>query len=119
MRLQKITSRVPGPEAIVYDLRRDPFLQASGLPIPRSPTSIWKILRQHGCIAHAPRRKSRPQELRNPGEEVQLDLKDISTVPPDPDGKRVHVIESCHIVDAGTSIWLKRVVRGDFDAETL
>ncbi len=88
--------RVPGPEAILYYLQRDPLLQAGGLRIPHSPTPIWKILRQHGRIALDHRHKPRPHDLREPGEEVQLDLKDISTVPSDPLGKQVHVVESCN-----------------------
>src|SRR5919202_2271071 len=37
--------RVPGPEAILYYLPRDGLLQAAHVRLPRSPTSIWKILR--------------------------------------------------------------------------
>ncbi len=87
--------------------------------LPRSQTPIWKILRQSGCIAQDHRRKPKPLELRQPGEEVQLDLKDASSVPADPDGKRQHVVEVANFVDAGTSIWLHREVGADFDAETL
>jgi hypothetical protein len=65
--------RLPGPEAILSYLSRDPLVQAAGVPLPRSPTTIWKILRSHGCIALDRRRKSRPQDLKDPGEEVQFD----------------------------------------------
>jgi hypothetical protein len=54
-------------------------------------------------------------------EEVQLDFKDVSTVPldlHDPDAKRAHVIETCNFVDAGTSILLDAQVHEDFHAET-
>jgi transposase InsO family protein len=111
--------RVPGPEAILYFVHRDPMLKAAGVRLPRSQTTIWKILRQSGCIAQDPRRKPKPLELRKPGEEVQFDLKDASSVPADPEGKRQHVVEVANFVDAGTSIWLHREVRGDFDAEAL
>lgn len=36
----------------------------------------------------------------------QLDFKDASTVPPDPDGKRQQVVEVLNTVDTGTSILL-------------
>jgi hypothetical protein len=111
--------RVPGPEAILYYIHRDPTLQDAGVRLPRSQTTIWKILRQGGCIEQGHRRKPRPLERREPGEEVQLDLKDASSVPADPEGKRQHVVEIANFVDAGTSIWLHREVRSDFDAETL
>ncbi len=111
--------RVPGPEAILYYLHRDPTLKHAGVRLPRSQTTIWKILRQAGCIEQGRRRKPRPLELREPGEEVQFDLKDASSVPADPEGKRQHVVEIANFVDAGTSIWLHREVGGDFDAEAL
>jgi hypothetical protein len=111
--------RVPGPEAILYYLQHDSSLTHAGVRLPRSQTSIWKILRQAGCIVHDRHRKPKPLELRQPGEEVQFDLKDGSLVPADPEGKRQHVVEVANFVDAGTSIWLYRQVGADFDAETL
>jgi Integrase core domain len=80
---------------------------------------VFKILGQAGYIEQARRRKPKPLELRQPGEEVQFDLKDGSQVPASTEGKRQHVVEIANFVDAGTSIWLQREVRGDFDAETL
>ncbi len=109
--------RVPGPEAILYYLHRDPSLTHADLRLPRSQTPIWKILRQFGCIAEDRRRKPKPLEPRQPGEEVQFDLKDASSVPADPEGKRQHVVEIANFVDAGTSIWLHRQVGAEFDAE--
>ncbi len=111
--------RVPGPEAILYFLHRDPELKQAQVRLPRSQTTIWKILRQAGCITQDRRRKPRPLELRHPGEEVQFDLKDASSVPADPVGKRQHVVEIANFVDAGTSIWLQQQVGAQFDAETL
>jgi transposase InsO family protein len=111
--------RVPGPEAILYYLQRDPMLKQAGVRLPRSQTTIWRILRQAGCIQQDRRRKPRLLELRQPGEEVQFDLKDESLVPADPKGKQAHVVEVANFVDAGTSIWLHHQVRSDFDAEAL
>jgi hypothetical protein len=91
--------RVPGPEAILYYLHSDSVLKAAGLRLPRSQTSIWKILRQFGCIEKDRRRKPKPLEPRQPGEEVQFDLKDASSVPADPEGKRQHVVEIANFVD--------------------
>jgi len=111
--------RAPGPETILYYLHRDPTLQHAGVRLPHSQTTIWKILRQAGYIEEHRRRKPKSLELRQPGEEIQFDLKDASSVPADPMGKRQHVVEIANFVDAGTSIWLHREVRGDFDAEAL
>src|SRR5215472_455539 len=58
--------RVPGPEAILYYVHRDPALQRAGVRLPRSQTTIWKILCQAGYIEKDRRRKPRPLELRQP-----------------------------------------------------
>jgi len=49
----------------------------------------------------------------------QLDFKDVSSVPADPEGKRQHVVEVLDTVDAGTSILVGAQVRPDFTAETV
>jgi hypothetical protein len=110
--------RVPGPKALLYSLPRDAELQALGAPLPRSTKTIWKILRQQGCILDEPIRRHNPLEPREPLEEVQLDFKDASTVPADPEGKQQHVVEVLNFVDAGTSILLKAQAHQDFHAET-
>jgi hypothetical protein len=74
--------RVPGPEAILYYLHRDPALQQVGVRLPRSQTTIWKVLRQAGCIVQDRRRKPKPLELRQPGEEVQFDWQPMPAVSP-------------------------------------
>jgi hypothetical protein len=113
--------RVPGPKALLYYLPR----HAEGLPqgahLPRSTRTIWKILRTNDRIQGEHRRKPQPLDPREPLEEVQMDLKDASTVPADPtgEGKRQHVVEICNFVDAGTSTWLFAPVHQDFHAETL
>ena len=59
--------RVPGPEAILYYLHRDPAFKQAGARLPRSQTTIWKILRQAGCIEQDHRRKPKALELRQKG----------------------------------------------------
>jgi hypothetical protein len=110
--------RVPGPKALLYYLPRDPELQALGAPLPRSTRTIWKILRQQGCILDEPIRRHKPREPREPLEEVQIDFKDASTVPADPEGKQQHVVEVLNFMDAGTSILLNAQAHQDFHAET-
>jgi hypothetical protein len=65
--------RVPGPKALHNSLPRDAELQALGAPLPRSTRTIWKILRQQGCILDEPTRHRKRRELREPREEVQMD----------------------------------------------
>ena len=47
----------------------------------------------------------------------QVDFKDVSSVPADPQGKHQHVVETLNVVDSGTSILLDAQVREDFTAE--
>ncbi len=110
--------RIPGPKTIRYYLEQDPELQAQGLRLPRSTRTIWHILRQHGRIALPQRRDHQPIPRPAPLSEWQLDFKDVSTVPADPQGKRAHVVEVLDTVDSGTSILLHAEVRPDFTAAT-
>ena len=78
--------RTPGPRAILYYLHRDPDLQTQGISPPRSTRTIWKILRTLGYILDPPERTHKPSEPREPLQEVQMDFKDATTVPADPEG---------------------------------
>jgi transposase InsO family protein len=110
--------RVPGPRAILSFLHRDPALAAAGVPLPRSTATVWAILRRHGRIA---RRRPRPHEPLDPPPPLtswQLDFKDVTTVPGDPEGKRGHAVEALNCVDCGTSLLVWTQVRADFTEET-
>jgi len=65
--------RVPGPKALLDYLPRDAELQALGAPLPRSTRTIWKILRQAGCMLEEPTRRRQKLAPREPLEEVQMD----------------------------------------------
>jgi hypothetical protein len=110
--------RIPGPKAILYYLQHDPQLIDSGLRVPRSTRTVWQILRQHGRIALPGERRHTPIERPEPMTAWQVDFKDVSTVPADPEGKQQHVVEVLNTVDVGTSILVNAQVRPDFTAET-
>jgi transposase InsO family protein len=112
--------RIPGPKALLYYLPRDAELQARGCRLPRSTSTVWKLLTQLGLLTAEPPVAHRQEPLHEPLEEVQVDFKDVSSVRPDPngEGKRQHVIEVCNFVDAGTSILLSAQVHEDFHAAT-
>jgi hypothetical protein len=110
--------RTPGPRAILYYLPRDPHLHQRREALPRSTRTIWKLLRRNDRIHQQKRRKHKPLERPLPLEEVQMDFKDVSSVPADPAGKQQHVVEVFNFVDAGTSILLDAQVRADFHAHT-
>ncbi len=110
--------RTPGPKAILYYLPRDESLQQAGLRLPRSTRTIHRLLREHGRIAvrlpHAPDPIERPKPMQH----WQLDFKDASTVPAEPEGKQRHVVEILNVIDKGTSVLIASHVRSDFTAET-
>src|SRR5258708_21380329 len=110
--------RTPGPKARVSYLPRDESLPQSGLRLPRSTRTIHRLLREHGRIAlrrpHMPDPIERPQPMQH----WQLDFKDASSVPADPQGKQQHVVETLNIIDKGTSVLIASHVRSDFTAET-
>ncbi len=110
--------RTPGPRAILYYLPRDPELQQRTQTLPRSTRTIWKILRRNDRIHQQKQRKRQPLERPLPLEEIQMDFKDVSSVPADPAGKQQHVVEAFNFVDAGTSILLDAQVQADFHAQT-
>jgi transposase InsO family protein len=110
--------RVPGPDAILYFLQQDAELQAAGISPPRSSATVWQVLRQRGRIPHRRRPVHEPVDLPPPLTSWQLDFKDVSTVPRDPEGKRQHVVEALNCVDCGTSLLVAADVRADFTEET-
>jgi transposase InsO family protein len=111
--------RTPGPKAILYYLHRQEDLLAQGLRLPRSTRTIWQILTAHGRIGHTPRRVHVPMERPGPLQSWQIDLKDADSVPPDPDGKQQHIVETFDILDVRTSIALTVEPGEDYTAETV
>src|ERR671939_202891 len=110
--------RVPGPDAILYCLQHDAELQAAGVSPPRSSATVWQVLHRHGRVPHRRRPAHEAWDLPPPLTSWQIDFKDVSSVPRDPDGKRQHVVEALNCVDCGTSLLLGANVRADFTEET-
>ena len=110
--------RTPGPKALLYYLPRDAELAARGARLPRSSRTIYRLLCQAGRIQRRVPAQHDPLERPAPMSQWQLDFKDASTVPADPDGKRQHVVEVLNTVDMGTSVLVCAQVRADFTAQT-
>jgi hypothetical protein len=110
--------RTPGPRAILYYLPRSPDVPA-GCRLPRSTRTVWSILRAYQRIALSPTRQRQPQERPAPLAEWQLDFKDLTSVPGDPDGKHGHGVETLDAIDVGTSVWLLSEPAPDYAAHTV
>ncbi len=109
--------RTPGPIPILYYLHRDEDLKASGEFMPRSESAIWRILVRNGRIRRQLPVERQPLERAEPMQNWAIDFKDVTTVPPDPNGKKQHVVETLNVVDEGTSILLAAHVCPDFKME--
>jgi hypothetical protein len=101
--------RVPGPRTILYYLHRDEDLKASEMRLPRSTRTVWRILDQNGRIYRPPEIEHEPVERPEPLVAWQIDFKDVASVPADPEGKKMHVVETLNVVDVGTSILVAMV----------
>lgn len=110
--------RSPGPKAILSSLHhRSPELRAA--QPPRSTRTIWKIVHAHSRITARPWRRIEPLDRPEPLTSWQLDFKDASTVPPEPEGKQQHVVAILTVVDVGTSLLLTSAPAADDPAETV
>ncbi|KPL80017.1 integrase core domain-containing protein [Herpetosiphon geysericola] len=105
-------NRVVGAKTILAYLQRDPDLASEHLP--SSPVTVWKILRQHQRIYQRPIPPRKPSCCPAPMQEIEIDFTDVTTIPPDPTGKRRHAVEAFAWIDAGTAIPFAVVVDGDF-----
>jgi hypothetical protein len=111
--------RVPGPEAIKYYLHRDQELKQQGYYLPTSTSTIWRILSENDRIERPSKRKHEPLTRAAPMENWQIDFKDVTTVPAEPGGKQMHLVETLNVVDCGTSILVDNPARTDYNAETV
>jgi hypothetical protein len=110
--------RVPGPKAILYYLHRDVAMKRTGWHLPTSTSTVWRILDQHDRIVRDRRPEHVPVDRPAPMRDWQMDFKDVSSVPAEPEGKQQHVVETLNVVDVGTSSVVEAVVRDDFTTET-
>jgi len=110
--------RVPGPKTILYYLHQDETLKQGGWHVPTSTSTVWRILDRHNRIIRRTHSEHTPVERPAPMVSWQMDFKDVSSVPPDPEGKQQHVVETLNMVDVGTSRVVDAVVRDDFTNET-
>ncbi len=75
----------------------------SGEFMLRSTSTIWLILDRNGRIRRQLPVERRPLERSEPMHDWAIDFKDVTTVPPDPNGKKQHVVETlCH---NGSRVW--------------
>ena len=110
--------RIPGPKTILYYLHRDENLKTQGCRLPRSTRTIWQILDQHQRILRPPVVEHEPLERPSPGQEWGMDFKDVSSVVPEPEGKKKHVVEILNVIDHGSSVLVDTRPHDEYNAES-
>lgn len=99
-----------GPKRILYHLRRDTDLERTGHRLPRSPTTVWRILRDGGRIVQPVRCSPMAIPRPTPMQEWEFDFGQISI------GK--DKLEFLPVVDRGTSVLVSLLGSGGYHAET-
>ena len=111
--------RTPGPITIKYFLHQQEKEDPLDCYLPTSTSTIWRILDEHQRIIRPGQAEHEVTPPAEPLAEWQIDFKDINTVPPQPAGKKQHVVETLNVIDTGTSILVDNPARSDFNAETV
>ena len=114
----QLLGRVPGPLTIMYYLSKEQALIDQGAKLPRSTSTVWKILDEHHKIPRPLPPIAEPEERPAPGVEWGMDFHDVSTVPAEPEGKQQHVVEILNLVDHGSSSVVASEPDDDYNAET-
>jgi len=116
--LSKDYNRLVGSRNIHYQLHRDEALKWMKVFIPTSRTTITRILHKYHRIPRKTPYIHIPNEPSEPMQVWEIDYTDVATAHSERTDKKAHEVESFHVVDAGTSIELKTLIRDDFNAET-
>jgi transposase InsO family protein len=112
--------RTPGPKAILYDLHRDQDLLAQGLRLPRSTRTSLRDLTHAWAHRQSASPGTRPGGTPRAARLLAGGLAaDASSMPPNPEGKQQHVVETFDIIDVGTSMALAVEAGSDYTAETV
>ncbi|MBI5929050.1 MAG: transposase [Chloroflexi bacterium] len=105
-----------GAPAILYYLHHDQRLQAQGLRLPRSTSTIWKILDAHQRILRFQPAPPEPFERPAPLDTWEIDFTDVNSAVPVIEAKRQHWVEALAVVDRGTSILVDLQAASDYQA---
>jgi hypothetical protein len=79
---------------------------------------MYRLLKTHERIPERGKQVHRPLKRPAPMSSWQLDFKDVSSVPADPEASGNTSSKPRALIDSGTSVLLDAHVRSDFTAET-
>ena len=107
-----------GAPTIVYYLHQDETLAASGHRLPRSTSTIWKILNENQRILRPVPIKHEPFERPEAMDTWEIDFTDVGTAEASHDHKRAHQVEAFAVVDRGSSVLVDLQVSDNYHAVT-
>jgi transposase InsO family protein len=110
--------RVLGAPTILYYLHRDPDLKERRLRLPRSTSTIWKILNDNQCILRRTRPERQPFDLPPVMNTWEIDFTDVATAQATHDRKQQHQVEAFAVVDRGSSILVDLQASDNYQAQT-
>ena len=114
----EVVPRVLGAPTILYFLHRDEELKARGLRLPRSTSTIWKILDANQRILRPPKIEHQPVERPEPMDTWEIDFTDVSTAEANHPHKQQHQVEAFAVVDRGSSILVDLQTSDDYHAQS-
>lgn len=107
-----------GAPTIRYFLHQDEPLKASGHRLPRSTSTIGRILKQHQRILQFPAVEHARFERPEPMDTWEIDFTDVSSAQAEREGKRQHQVEAFAVVDRGSSILVDVQAADNYHTET-
>lgn len=110
--------RLIGPRTILYYLHQDDALKVSGHRLPRSSSTVWKILDANQRIIRPIKVEHIPFERPDPMDTWEIDFTDISSAAATHNRKRSHQVEAFGVIDRGTSILVDLQSSDDYHAKT-
>ena len=103
---------------ILYYLHQDEQMKAGGYRLPRSTSTLWKILDAHQRIVRVPRVEHLSFERPEPMDTWEIDFTDVSSAQASHSDKQKHQVEAFAVVDRGSSILVDLQAADDYRADT-
>jgi hypothetical protein len=107
-----------GAPTILYYLQQDESLRAAGYRLPRSTSTIWKILDANQRILRPIKIAPQPFERPPVMDTWEIDFTDVSTARASHTDKQQHQVEAFAVVDRGSSILVDLQSADNYQART-
>jgi transposase InsO family protein len=109
--------RKVGGRTILYYLNEAEQTDPLGYALPRSPTTIWRILRRRQDILPEPKRVLQPFARPAPLQVWEVDFCTAVNQSPEVPHKQANAIEVFNVVDRGPSLAIASLASSQYDAE--